>query len=176
MGFIMVLYEKHGTSSLDRALGEAADEAALDERNRRVAGRAPTTPPAASSPHSIWYSPMRVWIATVTVTDIPAAERQRIEIFVPRGDEDVDAGRNDARHRQRQDDAAQAPQPRAAIDHRRLVEAFRDGADIARQHPHGEGDRHGGIGEDQAEMGVEDADLAASARRAAGSAARPGTC
>ena len=35
------------------------------KRNRSVAGIAPTIPPAVSSPHSTWYSPMRVWIATV---------------------------------------------------------------------------------------------------------------
>ena len=95
-----------------------------------------------------------------------AGQHHGEEIFVPRGDEDVDAGRDDARHHQRQDDEADRLQPARAVDHRRLVEILRDRVEIARQHPDREGDREGRMAEDDAEERVDQPEASASAGRA----------
>ena len=87
-----------------------------------VAGSATSVPPAISRPHWIWFSPMKSCSATVTVRTLRPGQHQREQVFVPGGDEQIDADRHHARHGQRQDDEPHRLQPRRAVDHRGLVE------------------------------------------------------
>ena len=68
-------------------------------------------------------------------------------------------GRDQPRHRQRQDDLDQDLQPRRAVDQRALLELERDRPEVAHQQPGAERDQERRVGEDQRQRRVEQAEL-----------------
>src|SRR6185312_4987926 len=75
-------------------------------------------------------------------------EDQRVQELVLRQGEGEDAGRDEARPAQGQDDLDQRLQPARAVDSRRILELARHGAEVAEQQPGAERDQQGGIGQD----------------------------
>src|SRR5580692_6626648 len=76
-------------------------------------------------------------------------EHQRVDELVPRQREGEDAGREDARYRDREDDVDHRLPARRAVDPRALLELLGDGLEVAHQQPGAERDQEGRIGQDQ---------------------------
>src|SRR3546814_14587322 len=82
--------------------------------------------------------------STRTDTIVPSATLCRCR---QRGGED--AGRDEAWHRQRQQNLDQYLQARSAVDQRALLQLRGDRAEIAHQQPGAERDEEGRVGEDE---------------------------
>src|SRR5215471_4620783 len=86
-------------------------------------------------------------------------EGERVDEFVPAQREAENEGRDQARHRQRQDDLGEDLVAAGAVDERAFLELEWNRLEIAHQQPGRERDQYGGIGEDQRERCVEQAVL-----------------
>ena len=84
-------------------------------------------------------------------------EGQRVDEFVPAQREAEDEGRDQPRHRQRNDDLDQDLPARGAVDQRAFLELERDGLEIAHQQPGRERDQQRRIHQDQRQRRVEQA-------------------
>jgi hypothetical protein len=87
-------------------------------------------------------------------------EHQRIDELVPGEREGEDARRQDAGHRDREDDVDHRLPARRAVDACALLELLRDGLEVAHHQPGAEGDQEGRVGEDQRPGRVADVVLA----------------
>src|SRR6516225_4433503 len=94
-------------------------------------------------------------IATGTVLFWVGNEGERVDEFVPTQREAEDEGRDQSRHRQRQDDLGKDLVAAGAVDKRAFLELEGNRLEIAHQQPGRERDQDGGIGEDQRERRVE---------------------
>src|SRR6266542_897191 len=130
------------TSSLDRAGDEAVDDSALqrqhqrDERQSRGEGRSGDLAPrhrilAREESDPDRQRPLR------RVRE----DEQREEGLVPRMDEDEDCSREEARGRQRSDDAAEGGEAGATVEPSRVFEVRGKVFEEARGEPHGERQR-----------------------------------
>src|SRR5919106_5975034 len=72
-----------------------------------------------------------------------------VDELVPGQGEREDPGRQDARHRDGEDDADHGAEPAGAVDAGALLELLGDRLEVAHQQPGTEGDQEGRIGEDQ---------------------------
>ena len=86
-------------------------------------------------------------------------EGERVDELVPAQREAEDEGRDQPRHRERQDDLGQDLPAAGAVDQRAFLELERDGLEVAHQQPGRERDQDGRIGQDQRERRVEQAVL-----------------
>ena len=100
-------------------------------------GIAVSVEPAISAPQSVWrLVPRKYESQTVTVCfDLVVQEDAGEDVLVPARDEREDRRRDEPGRDERQQDPDERAEPRAAVDHRRLLELLRDADDEAAQRP-----------------------------------------
>ena len=116
------------------------------------------TPPAASSPHGNWKSPIMSCRPTGQVrVSGPGREHQGEQELVPGADGDEHGGGQEAVAGDRQRDPPHRPKPGAAVDAGGLLQFARQVVEEALHEPDEHRQQEAGIGERQTELGVEQA-------------------
>lgn len=76
----------------------------------------------------------------------------RKDELVPCGNEDIDTGSRDSRHRDGKDDTKERPQSGTSVNHRGVIELTGNRVEKTRHHPHGKGNRKGAVCQHQSEV------------------------